>query len=601
MGQNASTQGGGGGAGGEAPRDLYEVLNVPSSATDEEIKKSFRKLALQLHPDKNPDDIEGSTKKFAELQRAYEVLSDPNERAWYDRNKEELLKGPVQQEEDGDIEEDLRKGSSNKSTRSDSPGTSAKQILRFFDPSKWKAFDDSPKGFYSLYAALFARLASEEAYPLSTSLPIFGPSTSIYVPDVSSFYSAWSSFSTSKSFSWRDQYSLSTAPDRRVRRLMEKENNYCRTEGRREYNEVVRSLVSWLRKRDPRVKDWEAGGGRERAKVEEEKKLKLEKEERAKRVAKEREELAKTYQEPEWMKSAKIGEGVWNAADEWSSEEEDEDGSAIAEGEEEDEDPELFCVACNKRFATEASWMNHERSKKHIKNIKLIQREMKEQDEEFGLHDVSPSAEASEDDEKAVREKLIHDINASLASTHLFMSPTDNSQATSGVSTPASHSKKGKKAKRKGQEAPRENDEEEDFAFPTGMVQKGKKGKKKNVQIPFDEGQDAEEPHALDIPLQNDEPPLKVGEGEIKKEEQVEDAPQLSKREKRRAKEAAKKASEERSEVQHCHVCKEEFTSRTKLFAHVKDTGHASAHDEPPHGLNEKKGGRQVGKKGKKN
>jgi molecular chaperone DnaJ len=67
-----------------AKRDYYNVLNVSRSATPEEIKKSFRKLAMQFHPDKNPGDKK-SEEKFKEVTEAYEVLGDPKKRENYDQ------------------------------------------------------------------------------------------------------------------------------------------------------------------------------------------------------------------------------------------------------------------------------------------------------------------------------------------------------------------------------------------------------------------------------------------------------------------------------------------------------------------------------------
>lgn len=65
-------------------RDYYKILNVDKKATQDEIKKSYRKLARKYHPDKNPDD-KGSEDKFKELQEAYEVLKDPGKRQKYDQ------------------------------------------------------------------------------------------------------------------------------------------------------------------------------------------------------------------------------------------------------------------------------------------------------------------------------------------------------------------------------------------------------------------------------------------------------------------------------------------------------------------------------------
>jgi len=65
-------------------RDYYEVLGVSKSATEGDIKKAYRKLALQYHPDKNPDD-KAAEEKFKEAAEAYEVLSNQEKRARYDQ------------------------------------------------------------------------------------------------------------------------------------------------------------------------------------------------------------------------------------------------------------------------------------------------------------------------------------------------------------------------------------------------------------------------------------------------------------------------------------------------------------------------------------
>ncbi len=67
-----------------AKRDFYEILGVSKSATDAELKKAYRKLAIKFHPDKNPDNKEAE-EKFKEAAEAYEILSNPDKRARYDR------------------------------------------------------------------------------------------------------------------------------------------------------------------------------------------------------------------------------------------------------------------------------------------------------------------------------------------------------------------------------------------------------------------------------------------------------------------------------------------------------------------------------------
>jgi len=74
-------------------KDYYKILGIAKGATEDDIKKAYRKMALKFHPDKNK--APGSEEKFKEIAEAYEVLSDKRKREVYDQYGEEGLKGNV--------------------------------------------------------------------------------------------------------------------------------------------------------------------------------------------------------------------------------------------------------------------------------------------------------------------------------------------------------------------------------------------------------------------------------------------------------------------------------------------------------------------------
>lgn len=71
-------------------RDYYEVLGISRDASDAEIKKAYRRLAMKNHPDRNPDDAKAQ-ERFTEAQEAYEVLRDSKKRSAYNQDRKSVV------------------------------------------------------------------------------------------------------------------------------------------------------------------------------------------------------------------------------------------------------------------------------------------------------------------------------------------------------------------------------------------------------------------------------------------------------------------------------------------------------------------------------
>ena len=221
-----------------AMRCHYEVLGVDRDADDDAIKKAYRKLALKWHPDKNSNQLELATEMFKELQAAHSVLSDAHERGWYDSHREAILRG----------------GSGVAgSAGDDADDDPAAQFWRFFSSSAYSGFGDDPQGFYAVYAGVFCGIDRDErAYgepPLpKETAPEFGTAAADW-QGVRLFYGHWESFSTRRSCAGADMYDTREAPNRQVRRAMEKENARARSEAKRQLSECVRNLLAYVKKR----------------------------------------------------------------------------------------------------------------------------------------------------------------------------------------------------------------------------------------------------------------------------------------------------------------------------------------------------------------
>lgn len=338
----------------EMPRCCYEVLGVERDAGDEEIKKSYRKLALKWHPDKNQDNNEESTRIFTEIQQAYEVLSDPQERAWYDKHREQIIRG-------GDDYVD-----------------NSVNLMKYFSVSVYCGYGDDEQGFYAVYTNAFRIIAKEDAEFATDEdleVPEFGTSSSDYEEVVQPFYAFWQSYSTFKTYVWLEKYNIREAPNRRVQRLMEKDNKKIRDAAKKERNEEVRALVKFVRKRDKRVKAY-----LELLKEKDEERKRLTEQKRLEALRK-REKMFEEYKEESWATLSGLEEDLAQMNTHLDSEfGKDND---VTESQSDDEEVEQFyCVACDKAFKTEKALVNHEKSRKHKDKVTAIKREMAENEQE---------------------------------------------------------------------------------------------------------------------------------------------------------------------------------------------------------------------------
>ncbi|SCV00045.1 LAME_0G07184g1_1 [Lachancea meyersii CBS 8951] len=386
----------------------YELLGVETTASESDLRKAYRRKALQYHPDKNPGNIEETTAVFATIRAAYEVLADPQERAWYDSHKTQILSDDLDGFNGGYSSDNEFEAETSVT------GITTDDLLKFFNSGLYSRMDDSPAGFYQIAGKVFAKLASEEvrfarmqglekfdkyedgffeadilnqgyrkAYDKyasagSTLFPAFGDSTAPF-QNLRSFYRDWSSFSTVKTFSWKDEYMYSRNYDRRTKREIKKRNEKLRQQAKSEYNKTVKRYVSFIKKFDSRMKEGAA-------KFEQDKRKKM-REDLQRQIEKDRQARLQDAGDPFKLQS-------WQTVEDfdWSEIEKNYDRDHKLNNADEESSDEIVvfeCFVCHKTFKSEGQLENHYSTKLHKKNLQQLQREMRKDNMTLGLDAVS--------------------------------------------------------------------------------------------------------------------------------------------------------------------------------------------------------------------
>ena len=338
-------------------RDYYEVLGVSMTATQEEIAKAYKKMAVKLHPDKNLDNPEEAAKKFDELLSAYNVLKEPTERKWYDDHRDLILRAAEMEDEE------------------------ITPLYDYFNRDVFDSFDESENGFYTVYDRLFKKLKEEEK---NTKLGDFGGMNSGFAV-VKEFYEGWSKFQSNMEFYNKMPHDLTEAPNRTVRRIMEKENKKIKDKLRKDRTQNVKQLVLFVQRLDPR---WEGVKKEmERIKEEREERQRLHEEENQRKFEQmqQRQRELNEMNQKEYVIDENEEAALNSVLKYYSAQDEVPStlGKEDADGEENDNDDEevvheYACVICEKVFKSENQLRSHENSKKHKQMVRLFKKQMKD-------------------------------------------------------------------------------------------------------------------------------------------------------------------------------------------------------------------------------
>ncbi|XP_053664568.1 dnaJ homolog subfamily C member 21 [Anopheles marshallii] len=544
----------------------YEVLGITRTAEGDEIKKSYRKLALRWHPDKNLDNAEEANQQFLLVQAAYDVLSDPQERAWYDNHREQIIRGGHTDYEDSSLD-----------------------VFQYFTTSCYKGFGDEAGGFYAVYAEVFDKLATEEVEFLDTeeefeTIPKFGNSQSDYETIVRIFYGYWEGFCTKKSYAWLNPHNVAEIRDRRILKAIEKDNKKVQQKARKERNEEIRSLVMFVKKRDKRVQAYkkllEERATQNRLKSEQNR---LEQIRRNQQEIEEQQRNSTSFFNDAYEEQLKKLEASYAEASEEESVEEDEQTNGLEDamaglnvsqnenGEESFYVDDLYCVACDKMFSNRSSYENHESSKKHKQNVELLRKEMRKEMEanEGGEAELENGYLSNEElqtyceeeeelDEKPeiqptkTKQRKNKGKKKALSTTMTVIKSSDdeeNDAAADGVDMI------GLRLAGPSSNAPASDDDDD---WTGGSKKSTRKGKAKGKGSEWNQKPKPSKTVKNEVPQVNWDAEASTSKATQESKLAISDD------------ESAGHPSD-----QACVTCKEKFTSNNKLFEHLKKTGHS--------------------------
>ncbi|XP_047329872.1 DNAJ protein JJJ1 homolog [Impatiens glandulifera] len=375
-------------------RCLYEVLGLSRDCAADEIRSAYKRQALRCHPDKliqSGVSPEVATASFQELVNAYEVLSDPKERSWYDSHRSQILFS----------------NAGSKSAKGSVP-----DLFSFFTNSVFSGYSDTGKGFFKVYGDVFDKIYSNEinfasrlGLDISTvkKAPLMGNLNSPY-EQVTAFYGYWLGFVTVMDFCWEDEYDAMAGVNRKSRRVMEEENKKVRKKARREYNDTVRGLAGFVKKRDKRVIDMQV------KKKEEMEKKRVGEMIKKKELERQKMERAMAYKAPKWTEV---------------EEEEIEIEIDLGDDGKNGNAHELYCVACGKRFKSDKQWKNHEQSKKHKEKVAELREAFSNEDGEMDDDDDVEELHEQFDEQIILEEKESDD--------EVFVGADDGSSDSKGI------------------------------------------------------------------------------------------------------------------------------------------------------------------------